>query len=810
MKQFINSTFYELKQAYLSLKQKPLFVFSVVSTMGITLGALLCVLTLAYVMLIKPLPYPEQDRLYAVEHQYINAQGGKDAVGFSYPNLINLYKNQQAFANGVLVGNFQNLLSSLPSQPIENISYVTPEFFTLFTVPMVKGRIFEQSEGLGTNNPVAVLSYDAWVKDFSQDENILSKKITVRGVSFNIIGVIANSFIEPQPSAGIKSAIWLPWDYNNDLRQQNQWAGLSNNLTYIGKLKQNITVTQAQQNISALINETWQKHVADDPFAKGMQINLKLFGLQQVILGNSPLTVILLIFGILGLVIIAVGNLINLYISHSIEQQKKIAIQTYVGASKRSIFNQFLTETVLLMLCSIVLALATAVLGFKLLALYLSAFLPRISELHFSVELLLLSGVFVVLFSYLFARVQRHTINYKNLSSLIQSSGKGTSAQISTKARKLLITAQVAVAALLILINLNLFKEATNAISTPLGFNVNNIYSLSLSFTSSARPSRKQHKEIMREFRRQITLLPQVDSISKSSSPLDPFGMNAITIEETNEKFSMQSKRVDHHYFSLIEQRILQGNTFTKEQIKNKSMVVIINDVFAKKISPENKAIGMKLDLGVHKTAVIIGVVQGVLLPGESTIPKRVYTDVPSDFQLLIKLKENQHLPRQQLIDLLQTLNKQYAVFSYISLSDDQKHQFFTQKVTAITTAFLTCLTLFLAAIGLYGILSYSTQMRRFEIGTRMAIGAKRADLIKLIIQDNAHAILLGMGISVLLISALALGFSEQLQSYLTWQLIPLFLITLGLVSLISFAACYLPLRQYINKPAVYSLQGSD
>ncbi len=127
-----------------------------------------------------------------------------------------------------------------------------------------------------------------------------------------------------------------------------------------------------------------------------------------------------------------------------------------------------------------------------------------------------------------------------------------------------------------------------------------------------------------------------------------------------------------------------------------------------------------------------------------------------------------------------------------------------------MTSAVLALLTFFLAGIGLYGILSYGTQMRRFELGTRMAIGAKRFDLIRLIINDNLGAIVVGVIIGVVIMLALYLGFSEELANYITMQLLPMFLATLVLIGAISLMACYLPLRQFINLPAIHSLRGSD
>ena len=803
--------FFQLKQAYLSLKQKPGFVFSVVTTMGVTLGALLCVLTLAYVMLIKPLPYPEQDRLYSVEHEYINASGNKDALGFSYPNLINLYNNQSVFTDTALIAYFENVLMSLPHQPTTRTTFVTPEYFSMLNAPLVLGRKFESTEALDRHNPVALLSFATWVNEFNQDAEILSKKIIVRGVSFRIVGVLAESFIEPQiRSAGVKTAIWFPWDYNNDNRYKNNWTGIGVNLAFLGKLKNGLSITQAEESITHLVNETWQEHVVDINFFKGFNINLQANSLKQVILGNAQNTIVLLLVGALGLLIIAVSNIANLTISRSMEQRKNLAIHACLGVKKIAVFKKLFIETAILMSVSVVLALIIAYLGFGLLQFYLSSLLPRIDELVLNQVTFVSAGLSILAFSLLFSWLNNKFINYQTLNSELKSSGKGAGNQVSQKAQQVLIYCQVAVAATLVFTNIALFKNALDNINTQLGYQLENVHYLVLSITSSDRLDRKRHAALMADFRQQVANLPQVETVSKSSSPLDVFGISAITNVETNESFSMPLKPIDESYFSLIAQPLLEGDFFNADHIKNESMVVIINDVFANKIAKNTSAVGMKVELGSDGIATIIGVVKGVKLPGETNIPMRFYDTLPSDLRLLIKVKKNYLLTRQQLIHLLKEVSGKYAVFSYQNLNEVKQQKLFTQKATVLTTAVLAIITLLLTALGLYGILSYSTQMRRFEIGTRLAIGAKGSDVVKLILKDNASAIVIGIVTSVAILLALISIFSEQLQAYISWQLLPIFLITLGLISVISFTACYLPLRQYVNKPAIYSLRGSE
>jgi ABC-type antimicrobial peptide transport system permease subunit len=198
-------------------------------------------------------------------------------------------------------------------------------------------------------------------------------------------------------------------------------------------------------------------------------------------------------------------------------------------------------------------------------------------------------------------------------------------------------------------------------------------------------------------------------------------------------------------------------------------------------------------------------------MPGESQVPIRFYRPAsPFATRMLIKLKEQQQLSREQVISLLSDVSRKWSVFDFESLADTRQKKLFTHRVTVITSAVLILITIFLAVIGLYGVLSYSCQMRRFEIGTHMAIGAKGKDILRLIFKDNVSSLLLAIFASILILLVMYIGFNSYLVAYINFELILIFIFTLLLILLISFIACYLPLRQYINRPAIHSLKGSE
>ncbi|NQY64397.1 MAG: ABC transporter permease [Alteromonadaceae bacterium] len=839
MKSFLSRITYQIKQAWTSLKLKPAFVVSIVSTMGLTLGALLCVLTLAYVMLFKPLSFPDQDRLYLVESTVVDKDDKQVFTAFNYKSLIDFYLKQKSlepksliqkslvqksleqksskqtsFENSAMIAYGKNILTSQPSQPSVTTTYVTPEIFPLLNIPMAIGRAFDQSEGLNTYNPVAILSYKTWQNEYGGSKDILKQKLIIDKVSFNIIGVVAKSFTEPK-TYSVKHTftnIWFPWDYNYiSVTRRESSGSMSFDTMFLGKIAENITPSQVEQTITPLVNQPWKEMVSDIDFFTPKKIKMKLTQLKEILIGDSKNIMLMLIAGVVGLLLIAATNIANLFMARAAEQQGNYNIHASLGASKNKIFKLMLTESALLMIWSIIVAFLVASVGFTLLKANLTELLPRVNELSLNSFTLVISLLLVGLFSLFFAKLSSNTLNYKTLSTNLQSGGKGVGQQVSKNKRQFLIISQISVATFLVFININLFKDAWQIINAPLGINIDNIISVEMSTAPTVTLSEDEKIQLNKEIRSALLLLPQIKAVSLSNGSAfnGGSGFREAKFEGSEKTYPGRSRIVDENYLALYQHKLLAGDYFSEADIRDNKQLVIINEVFAHKLASTGSVIGKKLDIVYGDSFTIVGVVKGFNNPGQRMSENRGYFPGFSDeARLLIQLKDHAKLTRQEFVSVLKTITSTYRVNLFESDQSQQDKMLFTHFTILITTGILALLTFSLAAIGLYGILSYSTQMRRFEIGTRLAIGAKRSDLISLILKDNSKAILLGVLTSVVVLLGVTIGFTEQLNTYLTFELLPMFLMTLALISIISFAACYLPLRQYINRPAIHSLKG--
>jgi predicted permease len=808
MSQFL----YQQKQAWASLKKKVGFVATVVTTMGTTLGALLCILTLGYLLIVEPLPYPEQEKLYKVIHAIGDKSGETNATAFTYPGLIHLYKNQDVFEKTALIQYGQDVLTSLPNQPTLSTGYATPEWFELLGAKMQMGRAFEATEALDTFNPVAVISYKTWQDEFASAADMLDKKVSFSGVSYRVIGVLGENFVEPQiRQTGLNVGMWFPWDYNLDVRFKERWGNISGALTFVGKLKDTLSAAQAEQIITPLVNDTWVENVASIPFFSGWSIQMKLESFQTAIVGDSQNTVYKLLAGVFGLVLIAFANIANLFMSRTAEQQRQLAIYAALGAKKSHLFRGLLAESGLLMFLSILVALVIASLGFSLLQVNLASELPRINELGLNIVTVITSIILALTFALLFAFLSSKMINYRALNSMLQASGKGTGVQVSKRFRQGLIVSQVAIATVLVFANITLFKEAVDTITQPSGYSVDNMTQMGLSVSAPEFPPEEEVAAAMLELKKKLLELPQVESISQSGSVLSGFGLWALTAVASGENFTPESATASHNYFTMIGQELLEGDYFSEADISDGNRVMIVNDVFAKRLNPNGSALGLQLSPGGSDPYTIIGVVKGVKMPAQYDMPMRVYTSAGlANTQMTLKLRDGQSVSREQVVTAINEVSSLYALFSLQTLESEKKRRLFTQYTTAATTSALAIITLFLASVGLYGILSYGTQMRRFELGTRMAIGAKRKDLVGLIIKDNVWVIVLGVASSIAVMLGVYIGYKEILSVYMSVDLLPIFMSTILSIALLSLFACYWPLRRYINHPAIHSLRGSD
>ncbi len=302
-------------------------------------------------------------------------------------------------------------------------------------------------------------------------------------------------------------------------------------------------------------------------------------------------------------------------------------------------------------------------------------------------------------------------------------------------------------------------------------------------------------------WKKSIAGLPEVEAVSRSHSPLQRFIDTDVLSVSTGNKYPISIKRIDHKYIELTNQSLIEGKDFSQAEVRDNSHVMLINKAFADQLGFEKKIIGMQLKRG-NINYVVKGIVNNVDYPNEKLDTPRAYLIASeSGFNYVINYKEGKGLSREELVKVIQDINPYVDVFLYDDLEEQLVAMQFSKLTGMYAALVVSILVVILAVIGLYGLINYSTVLRRFEIGTRMAIGAKDKNILTLILKDTMQSIIIGFMAGASIIIGLTIFFKDIVLQYFSSQVISLTLLSVTIILFITVLACLISVRKFANKP---------
>lgn len=804
---------YQLSTAWRSLWRRRGFSFSVILTMGLTLSILLTASRLFDHLVLQPLPYPASAQLYKVEQQQIDSTGMVNVNAYGYAGLMHLYQQQRlpdaVFSSVGLAHYDDEVLASHQAQPKLATAYVSADFFQTLAAKAQLGQLPDPMSHPEQALASAVLSAASWQTLFNADPNIIGQTLSIRGQQYKIAAVLASDFIEPELyQAGRQTAIWLPWQFNPVPASFRQRFGdRSNPRIFIGRLKTEISPAQANTTLTTLMDLNWQQQTASIPFYQGWRIQMQLNSFRQVIFGNSTQTAYLMLVCALGLLLIASCNIANLLLSRAAERQKELAVSAALGAAPSQLRLAIFSEIALLMLLSALVGWTLSLLTGSLLQQHLPAVLPLAGYQHFSVISLLLALLLMLLLAAVLAFAGSKLLNYQQLQSQLASGNKGSASQIRSSTRQLLIYSQVAISGSLLLLNLTFLLNATRLIQDPAVFPTSQLVSLEVRLNSAQPLAPAQYSSLLSDLTTTLQQLPAVAGVSRAMSPQQQASNTWSLVDlASNQTVLPQAQIVDEHFFQVTRQPLVAGQDFSLQQIKTDANVLIINDVLAESLYPNRSALGQQLSFdasaGAESAFTIIGVVKGLKKPGATTVPPRVYRPLHSGNSFILAVKAGQQLDRLQVQRALAQVSPLLLIYQFEALSQQQSQLLQGQYLTAIAALALTLLSLALTAVGLYGVIHYHVQLRRQEIGIRLALGANQQRIIGLFLRD--HSLPLGIGLlsSIALVFAISDQLPAALQQILAQQLPLIIGLTITLLGGLSLLALLLPLRACLQQNA--------
>ena len=807
----------EIKHIVFRLLAAKGFVLTVLLTLGLTLAATVCIFSLNWLLLAKPLPYPDQHRLVYVKGQSLKNNIVVRDDTHIYPVLMQLYDSVAEFDAAALISYNDNVISNLPDTPRMDMTYVSSEYFGLVDMPVALGRVFSVKEGVGSNEPVAVISYHAWQHYFNGAKDVLGKKIQIGNTRFSIVGVAGKQFEEPQLHGNTwKTHVWLPWDYNEmRLRSDraNNWSWVIDHIKLIARLNVSEVNTDKLSALSKkLTNRMANQHRLNnnEPAYRNFSIALQVQTLETKILGDSHVTALLMLAGALSLLCIAGSNITNLFFARGAQMQRNFAIRSALGANPLQIFKTLFYETLVIMLMAVVLAGLLAVPGMQLLVSLSADHFPRVSSLQLGwVEVGFLSISMFVLALFFSALVFRQ-INYRQLVSSFQGSGKGSGLQIAKNTRQTLILSQVLLAGLLLTSTLTLLHHSLTLWLTPQTVETQGRYLLRVNIRQSDESDDKKNGELVKRVIKQLPEHAAIEQVTHSNMwPYWGHGMMLTDFQGEHETFAFSGNGIDDQWLSFYGVKLLQGDNFSRAQISDGSSVLLINQSAAKRLVGNGQAVGKRLNLG-SKVYTVVGIVEDIVLPGADIDPRVYYPILPFDNNLAIKTVAGQTLDRERLNKLLMAIDKRLYVSRLIDSDSYYMEKMARDRLIVGLSLAISLLALFLVGIGLYGILSYQIQLSRFELGVRMAIGAKPFDVFVYLFTETLKpagvGLISGFFVGAGIFWAYRYSISELIADAERAWLLPTVVSVTFIISIILLT-CYLPLRSVVVRPPIYALR---
>jgi predicted permease len=800
----MNNIWRDVRHGVRLLLKSPGFTAIAILSLALGIGANTAIFSLVNTVLLRPLPAERPEQLVEV---YGTLHNGADYTLQSYPNYKEYRDRTTEVFNGVLAYRFApvSLTSGGTSERVWGY-LVSGNYFDVLGVRPVLGRGFTAEEdSVPGAQAVAVISYGCWQKKFAADPNIVGRNVPLNGRGFTIVGVAPKGF------NGIELAyspdIFVPMMMAHEIEPGSDWLESrgSDNIFVVGRLKEGVTVQQAESR-AATVTEELAREYPEDNVGRG--VRLMPPGLFIPEIRNSVIGFAGVLMAVVALVLLlACVNLANLLLARATERRKEIAIRLAIGARRSTIIRQLLVESILL---SLVGGLCGLLLATWINDLVASARLPTdialIIDLKIDWRVMAFTLLVSVLTGVVFSLLPAIQASRPDLVPALKDEASMGGFHRS-RLRNALVVAQVALSLVLLVCAGLIVRSLQAAQSMRPGFNPENAVALSFDLGLQGyteERGRKFEKEVLERAR----LLPGVRSAALATTlPLSlDYSSSTIYVEgqppmSNSELPQAIPNTVSPGYFRTME-IALRGRDFTEQDDKDESRLAIVNETFARKFFPNQDAIGRRFNFNGPQDPYweIIGVAADGKYNTIGEDPKpALYRPLLRNYNSSVTLVARTTGDAQRVIESLrrevQSLDPGLPLYGVKTLSEHMQMPLFATRMAAIVLGSFGLMALLLAAIGIYGVMSYVVAGRIREIGVRMALGAQGRDVLRLIIGQGMMLAFIGLIVGLLLAFLAARMLTSLLYGVGSSDLLTYTVVAL-LLAVVAFLACYIPARR--------------
>jgi putative ABC transport system permease protein len=776
----------DLRYGVRGLRRNPGFTAIAVLTLALGIGATTAIFTVVNAVLLRPLPYPHPEELVYVQQVLPNF----GINPFVFNSEFVAWRNQSRTLSPIAayMNSWFNLTGDGEPERA-NSGVASASFFSLLGVRPVAGRLFLPEEDRPGGPPVAILSHSLWKRRFGGDPSVVGKGITLDDKVYTVVGVLPATFVIPDQFKG-NYALWVPL-------AEGQTPGPFRILRAIGRLKPGVSVATAQTELNT---------IAQSSLRKGIKLSIVVSPWQDQVTEKSRLSLLLFLGAVGFLLLIACVNVANLLLSRAATRQKEIAVRLTVGAGRTRIVRQLLTESALLALLGGLLGLALARGAKDLLVAFISPNLPALEPVTLDYRVLGFCLALALLTGLAFGLAPALQASRVSLNEVLKEAGRSASEFRSGRLlRNLLIVCETALAMVLLVAAGLLFRSFLRVRGIDPGFKSAHTLSLTIDLTLSKYPTPKDQARFFQQVIEGIKRIEGVESVGGSGCP--PLGgqlnsLSELAVEGRSERIDLTFvANVSADYFRAMKIPLKQGRYFGEGDRDGSPSVAIVNESFARRYFPNELCLGRRVESRVHKNdwLTIVGVVGDVRGWVEREPNPEMYLPYLQAGEpymtLLVHTAGNPMLWARAVRSQIASVDKDQPPHDLASLDELRAGSFKSRRVNMLLLGTFATLGLILASVGIYGVVSYSVSQRTHEIGVRMALGAERGDVLKIMVGQGLRSVLMGTGIGV----AASLAVTRFLQALL-FGVKPTDLVTFVAVSLIllgvAWLACYIPARR--------------
>ncbi len=797
----------DLRYGLRMLAKNPGFTAVAVLTLALGIGANTAIFSVVNGVLLNPLPFSDPDRLVALYSRTPDSP----RWSISYPNFLDWVRDNRSFSDLAAYRAYDFNLTGMGEPERVPAEMVSASFLPLLGVKTVIGRTFRPVEDQLGGATVVVISGGFWKRRFGSSPDVLGQALTLNGVDYTLVGVLPADFNYTGNNFQV-SDVYVPIGQWNDPAFRDRRTGMGMNA--VGRLKPGVTFEQAKADMDAL-----GQHLAEEYPEANKGTGITLIPLKQNAVGDIQPFLLVLLAAVGFVLLIACVNVANLLLARSTGRTREFAVRTALGASRGRMVRQLLTESLLLALSGGGLGLLLASWGLRGALKVLPQALPRAEEVNLDGRVLLFTLAASALAGIFFGLVPALKSSRASIHEALKEGGRGASG-VRHRAQSVFVVVEMALAVVLLAGAGLMIRSLARLWRVDPGFDPHNVLTFRLALPPTASTTPDAARATWRQLQDQLTALPGTQSASLTVGAMPMAGDSELPFWlEGQPKPPSQAEMkqvilyiVQPDYLKVMGIPLQRGRFLTPQDNEHSPLVTVIDERFAELYFGNQDPIGKRVNFDIGDIAAeIIGVVGhvkqwGLDTDATSSMQAQCYLQVnqiPDQFVPMMAgftgfMLRTAGSPLAQVVSIRETLRQissQQVMYNIRTMDEIISGSFTARRFLMFLLSIFAGLALVMSCVGIYGVISYLASQRTHEIGIRIALGAERQDVLRMVLAEAARMALLGVAIG--LVAAFGL---TRLMEKMLFGLSPHDPLTLAgvaaLLTMVALAACYLPARR--------------